>query len=148
MVDVIVVGVDGSPVSAAVTEFAAGLAAPLGARMVLVHVFEPLAYVGVVEPPVDFAAIEAAVEERLSEEWCVPCRELDVPFTTRVEEGDVVNVLLTVAAEEDADLIVVGSRGLRGLGSLVLGSKSQKLLHHSRTPVLVVPPAVGTITDE
>lgn len=140
MVGVIVVAVDGSDVAAAATTIAAELAAPSQARLVLVHVFEPLAYVGVVEPPVDFAAIEAAVEQRLTEEWCAPCRDLGVSFTTRLEEGEVVDVLLGVADEENADLIVVGSRGLGGFGSIMLGSKSQKLLHRSRWPVLVVPP--------
>ena len=47
--------------------------------------------------------------------------------------------ILSVADDHDASMIVVGSRGVSGLHSLVLGSISQGVLQHSRRPVLVVP---------
>ncbi len=40
----------------------------------------------------------------------------------------------------DAELIVVGQRGLGTVGAVVLGSVSHHVLHHTRCPVLVVPP--------
>ncbi len=141
MLEVVVVGVDGSAIAGDAVRHAAELAAPAAARLVLVHVFEPLAHLGEVEPPVDFAALEAAAARRLGSEWCEPCRRLEVTYATRVEEGDIVQALLDVADEEDADLIVVGSRGLSGLAGVVLGSTSSKLLHRSSRPVLVVPPS-------
>lgn len=46
-----------------------------------------------------------------------------------------------VEASEDADLFVVGTRGLSGLGEFILGSVAHHLTKHARCPVVVVPPA-------
>jgi nucleotide-binding universal stress UspA family protein len=48
--------------------------------------------------------------------------------------------IVDAAAERDAAVIVAGTRGLRGLKSVVLGSVSSGIVHHARRPVLVVPP--------
>jgi nucleotide-binding universal stress UspA family protein len=55
--------------------------------------------------------------------------------------GHVAQALSGLAEDLDADMIVVGSRGRTDVASLALGSVSHKLLHLSRRPVLVVPPA-------
>jgi nucleotide-binding universal stress UspA family protein len=47
--------------------------------------------------------------------------------------------LLSLAAEHDARMIVVGSASERPLTGLILGSVPHKLLHRSPIPVLVVP---------
>lgn len=54
--------------------------------------------------------------------------------------ADVVAVLLGVAAEEDARMIVVGSRGHREFAAVPLGSTSFQLVMGADRPVLVVPP--------
>jgi nucleotide-binding universal stress UspA family protein len=62
-------------------------------------------------------------------------------------EPDAVAVWATivdVADELDATLIVTGSRGMGGIKSLLLGSTSDRVLHHARRPVLVVPTAEST----
>jgi nucleotide-binding universal stress UspA family protein len=56
-----------------------------------------------------------------------------------VRDGvDVADTLATIAEEVDAAAIVLGSRGLRGLRSAMLGSTSRKLLHDVQRPVLIV----------
>jgi nucleotide-binding universal stress UspA family protein len=55
-----------------------------------------------------------------------------------VLEGQPADALL--GASEDADLIIVGSRGLGGFKRLMLGSVSDQVVHHATCPVLVVHP--------
>ena len=51
------------------------------------------------------------------------------------------DAIITVADEVDASLIVIGSRGRRGLRATLLGSTSAKVLHHGSRPTLVIPSA-------
>jgi nucleotide-binding universal stress UspA family protein len=44
-----------------------------------------------------------------------------------------------INASQDADLLVVGSRGGGGFGELVLGSTSTQVVHHAKCPVVIVP---------
>jgi nucleotide-binding universal stress UspA family protein len=61
-----------------------------------------------------------------------------IEVTTHAREGDPAEVIIDVAQEEGADLIIVGARGLSGLQRFLLGSVSSKLSHHSPTSVMVV----------
>lgn len=136
----IVVATDGSENSARAVAHAADVARACAARVVALHVFEPLALLGRVKPPVDFAAQEEATRRILQDEWCAPLRAAGVEFEARLVENTPADGVLDVAAEVGADLIVVGARGLSRLKELVLGSTSTTVLHRARCPVTVVPP--------
>ncbi len=140
-VSTIVVGTDGSEGARHAVEFAAGLARDLGATVVVVHAFEPLALVGLVEPPVDFAKLRDQAQELLESEWAQPLADAGVDHEAVVAEGHAADVLADVAAAHDADLLVVGARGLGGVRGLLLGSTSARLPHVTGIPVTIVPPS-------
>jgi len=50
------------------------------------------------------------------------------------------NVICSEAKKEKVDLIVVGSRGLSTARRTILGSVSDYIVHHTSSPVCVVPP--------
>jgi hypothetical protein len=60
-----------------------------------------------------------------------------VSCRTRAEIGHPVEVTLRVAAEEKADLIVLGNRGLHGFEEALLGSVSEGVVLHAHCPVLI-----------
>jgi nucleotide-binding universal stress UspA family protein len=56
-------------------------------------------------------------------------------------QGDIAEAILGVAADLEAEVVVLGTRGLAGVKSLMLGSVSRAVLHHADRAVLVVPSA-------
>lgn len=60
-------------------------------------------------------------------------------LVARVEEGAPDKVILKVAEDIDADVIVMGSRTHSAVGQFLLGSTANKVMHQSQRPVLIVP---------
>jgi nucleotide-binding universal stress UspA family protein len=58
--------------------------------------------------------------------------------TKTTPAGNPADEILAIADAFDADLIVVGARGMRGVARLLLGSVSERVLRHARCPVLIV----------
>jgi len=57
----------------------------------------------------------------------------------RIEKGNVEEMILKVAGEINADVIVMGTRTHSALSKMFLGSSAQRVMQHSDRPVLVVP---------
>lgn len=60
------------------------------------------------------------------------------PTSTRLEVGKAVDVILSVAEREHADLILMGTRGRSAIEEVMLGSVSHRVVAHAPCPVLVV----------
>jgi nucleotide-binding universal stress UspA family protein len=146
----IVVGVDGSPSSIAALRWALGEAAVRNAEVRAVQAWShpfltsPL---GVVEPALDaeaLAAIAGAARERLEAALVeAGASESGIEVEALVKEGAPAPVLLEAA--RDAELLVVGSRGLGGFAGLLLGSVGRHCVEHASCPVVILrgdhPPA-------
>ena len=143
----IVIGVDGSPGAAAALRWCAETGAVLDAEVVAVNALAtPSALLAGAAPGeipviVDASAIDATVHDELAaelEQWCGPLREAGISYRSYVVDGGVVDALLGVAEEVDADLVVVG-RSHGGIKEKLLGSVPNHLLHHCPCPVVIVP---------
>ena len=60
------------------------------------------------------------------------------PVERLVVDGDPARQIVSIAHSRNADLVVLGARGLRTLGRLLLGSVSETVLHHAGRPVVIV----------
>lgn len=139
----VVAGVDGSDASTLAVLWAAREAKLRDAGLELVCAWEvPVTGVGFgygFAPVSDemLKALAQGAEERLSlaaERAREEVTELDI--TTRVAEGPAAQAL--IEASRDADLLVVGSRGMGGFRGLMLGSVSAQCAHHASCPVVIV----------
>jgi nucleotide-binding universal stress UspA family protein len=146
MVRTVVVGTDGSPMGTAAVREAVDLARSAGARLHLVTAFrDPRAVVAPSEVlvPVETSAAHEHVDLRVVAENVLlragrVAQEAGVEFETHDREEDPADAIIEVAAEQDADLIVVGDRGLKGVTRFLLGSVSNKVVQHAPCSVMVV----------
>jgi len=133
----IVVGYDGSACGEAALEAALALAPPLGDEVTVVFGYAPPGLWGG-----EIADHEEAIEE-LGEKVLGKAREQAAARGVAIGEELVpkraVQALIDAADARDARLIVVGSFGESALKGIILGSTTNKLLHLTDRPVLVVP---------
>jgi nucleotide-binding universal stress UspA family protein len=149
----IVCGVDGSADSEAAIGVAARLAEQLEARLVLAYVAEvalvPSAAVGgmaaggIARQPMRLVSRDDQEEAgaRLLEQIAADHGLGDAE--RRVVVGFPAERLADLADDEDAELIVVGSRGRGRFKAAFLGSVSNSLVGVARCPVLIVPPGAA-----
>ena len=139
----IVAAVDGSPTSDTAVAWAAREASLRDVPLTVVYV-EPSDEVG---PWLDLPISEEYLEERDRESNDIVSRSVDlaaaaltgrrsVPVERAVLRGPLMPSLLDLS--KDADMMVVGCRGLGPLEGLLLGSTSSALVHHAHCPVAVV----------
>jgi nucleotide-binding universal stress UspA family protein len=130
---------DFSPAATAALPFAAELAKHFGAKVFAVHAKTPENYAlptTEVWPAANAQVEENTVELRRTMSNRFPSVESDV----LIAEGGVWGVVEAAAKEKDADLIVVGTNGRRGIGKFILGSVAEEILRRAACPVLTVGP--------
>jgi nucleotide-binding universal stress UspA family protein len=135
----IVVGVDGSQNAQRALDWAILLAGRFGAEIVAVHAVGLLTNLGDSAPVPSHSHLEE-LRAKFESEWCASLKASDVPHRLECLDGPPVRVLIDAARREQADVIVVGSRGEGGFSELLLGSTSHQVAEHSDRPVLIVPP--------
>ncbi|SDJ95229.1 Nucleotide-binding universal stress protein, UspA family [Actinopolyspora mzabensis] len=133
----VVVGVDGSSGAAEALSWALRYASNSGAEVTALIAWTHPSYYGL-GAPIPEEDIDQRAEQRLSQAVADAVSQLgvDVGIRQRVVRGIPAGALLDAA--EDADLLVVGSRGHGGFTGALLGSVSQHCVHHAPCPVVVV----------
>lgn len=144
----IVVGVDGSDGAARALRWALDEARLRGVQLRVIHAwFVPLILsapsdetFGIPPPAGSLEEVRSALAREAEKVLAASLRGTgsdDVQVVGEAVEGKPAHVLIDAAA--DADLLVVGSRGLGGFTGLLLGSVSQQCAHHARCPLVIVP---------
>jgi nucleotide-binding universal stress UspA family protein len=139
----ILVATDGSERSVRAVSTAVDLARALGAELVAFTAVPAYPYSGIGESSGVAAGSHQAragaqASERLAEVERV-AREAGVPcHTSMLEDDEPYRAVVAAADKHDCGLIVMASHGRRGVRGLVLGSETERVLTHTRRPVLVV----------
>jgi nucleotide-binding universal stress UspA family protein len=125
----ILVPVDKSPMDATVIPYAAKLGKRVRASLAILHVVSPLR-----------SLIPGAVREAQSYVQLVAAGLRDDgsvadPFYA---QGESAQMILEVAEELGADMIVMGTHGRRGMGKLMLGSVAEVVVSEATVPVLLI----------
>jgi nucleotide-binding universal stress UspA family protein len=143
----IVVGYDGSDGGEAALEWALGAAPGRGTSVRIVQAWrtfiEPWpAFGGYADP--DPALLITAAEQTLAAALAGALRRApQVPVDTKLVNGGAAAAL--IAESSQAEIIVVGSRGLGGFGELLLGSTAVELAAHAHCPVVVIRPETSEV---
>jgi len=140
----IVLAVDGSRFSDAAVRTVIEQARAHDTEIKVLHVVEA--------PPLLLAREMGGYDRNLDEVWEAETKEAEalvtevanklrsngLTVTTAVEQGNAKSTIIDVASQWDADLIVVGSHGRRGLEHFLLGSVSEAVARHAPCSVEVV----------
>lgn len=137
---------DFSPASTMAFSVASALARDYNARIVALHVVEPVragfaefnTYVGPDE--------DKGVAMETLRSLKAPSPRLTIEY--RLLEGEPAPVIAETAAEVDADLIVMGTHGRTGLSRLMMGSVAEAVLRRAPCPVLTVRGKAPVVAEE
>ncbi|MEV4230387.1 universal stress protein [Streptomyces bobili] len=137
MVRTVVAGIDGSSESRAAAEWAAREAKLRGLPLTLVHVWQPVPE-PMAQAPLLGAETQQHWSERIPRETAegLRLRHPGVEITQRQLTGTPADVLAEAA--KDAELLVLGSRALSGLGGFLVGSVGLSVVAHTDVPVILV----------
>jgi nucleotide-binding universal stress UspA family protein len=140
----IVVGTDGSDTASQAVREAVDLALAVNATLEIVSAYEPV------------PAGRLSQERRVTPEdlqWVInPREDVDATLAAAAEiarakgvhvnvhpmQGDPADAVLDVAEEQEADLVIVGNKGMTGAKRFLLGSVPNKISHHAPCSVLII----------
>jgi len=146
----ILVAVDGSVYSERAFNWYADKFRKDGDQVVFVHVYE-----SPITPPPTFAncmtippreewermleKAERQAKDILSK-YEKKCKDIELPFKTIYAYGPIGHVICTAGKEQNAECVILGSRGLGAIRRTILGSVCDYVTQHMSVPVLMVPP--------
>ncbi|MCS0604212.1 universal stress protein [Streptomyces sp. LP11] len=133
----VTVGLDGSPESRTAADWAAREARLRGLPLRLVHVWEPVPG-PMAQAPLLGAETHRHWTERIPREAAAELRTAHPGLEIRTEQLDGASAAVLAEAAEESELLVLGSRGLSGIGGFLVGSVGLSVVAHAGRPVVLV----------
>jgi len=140
----IVVGTDGSDTATQAVRQAIDLAVAVGAKLELVSAYEPVPAHRLSDERRDAPEdLQWAIHPREDvdatlEAAATVAREAGVEVGLYTRQGDPADAILDIAEEREADLIIVGNKGMTGAKRFLIGSVPNKVSHHAPCSVLII----------
>ena len=162
----VLVAIDTSDMSQHVFDEAVSLAKTNDARLLLLHILNPLdeQYIDpvFVQPTILYPEYKAQRNEVHLKDWaklkedrlkwldsrCEEAKKIGIVTEYNQYVGEAGRTICDTALSWGADVIIMGRRGRRGLSEFFLGSVSNYVLHHASCSVLVVQGPVNETIDE
>ena len=142
----VLLATDFSTTSEAALPYATAICRRFGSTLHLAHVLSD-ANVLLLSGGVDYVSMGTLYEDAHTEASqkldAIATRLEGIPHRNYVRHGQVWKSLESIVAENEIDLIVVGTHGRTGLGKLLLGSVAEDILRHAPCTVLTVGPKVS-----
>jgi len=148
----VLIALDYDPTAQKVAETGFSLAKSMGAEVILLHVIsDPVYYSSSEYSPImgfdgfmntgQFQSDNVDGLKKASFHFLDKTKRHlgDDAIQTRVEEGEYAESILKTAKNLHADIIVIGSHGRKWLENIVMGSVTEKVLHHTVIPLFIVP---------
>lgn len=148
----VLIALDYDPVAQKIAESGYALAKAMHAQVILLHIVSDAAYYSSLNySPMmgfdsfnNFDIVQTGAIEELRKAALNFLQESkthlkDDTIETVIREGDFGDCILDTAKEVNADVIVMGSHGRRGLDKILLGSVAEKVLHKSSIPLFIIP---------
>ncbi len=139
----IAIPVDFSETSSIIIEWGKALAKKLGAKIILINVVEDIPAFDMTTDAKTFQELERTLLEGAREymQSFLNKHFADFPeVETVITKGKVVEKIIEVAKEKEADLIIMGTHGRKGLDKIVFGSVADGIVKYSPIPVLTINP--------
>ena|SRR5579863_8235325 len=133
---VVATGLDGH--AEAALEYARKLALNYGARIVLAHGLDPMDYAAVDGLPGSVESHLTAEARKVLDKLAGDLLREGIHSHSEVRQGAVAQMLVDVARQHEAGLIVIGTKGKEGAGPVVVGAVAEQLVRLAPCPVLAV----------
>ena len=144
MFDHIVVGTDGSETATEAVRRAIELARLSKAKLEIVSAYEPVPQQRLKEEgegisgDVSYTLNPREDVQFVLDKAAAEAKKAKVDVVTHPREGDPADAILDVAEENNADLVIVGNKGMTGARRFLLGSVPNKISHHAPCDVWIV----------
>ena len=134
----IVVATDLKGQAEAALEYARKLAANYGARIVLAHGLDPMEYAAIDAVPGSVLSQMTEAARKVLDQLAGELIREGIYSHSEVRQGAVAEMLVDVARQYGAGLIVIGTKGMEGAGPVVVGAIAERLVRLAPCPVLAV----------